>query len=172
MYRKSQKSSCGNTTMALWRLSTISLSTATMVTAMVNFRCWDNNSWMACVPTVVSWSLHCSHQGIFFHTVIWFGCYSLFRSIVLSLLIWTYPWHVSNYSLTICTTGLFLPLVSFHIAHANIYQTSPLSRYLAVHYLTSQRVLSHSTFLFHQIFPHLHNPSWSTHSESYPPVYP
>src|SRR5438445_1049041 len=45
--------------------------------------------------------------------------------------------------LTICTTGPFLPLVSSHAARANIYRTYPLSRYLAVHYLTPQRVLSH-----------------------------
>ena len=30
----------------------------------------------------------------------------------------------------------------------NAYRTYPLSRYLAVNYLTSQRVFSHSTFLF------------------------
>jgi hypothetical protein len=35
--------------------------------------------------------------------------------------------------LTICTTGPLLPLVSSYTACANIYQTSPLSRYLAVH---------------------------------------
>ena len=74
--------------------------------------------------------------------------------------------------LTICTTRPLLLLMSSHAAHANVYQTSPLSRYLAVHYLTPQRVLSHNTFLFCWIFPHLHNPSWSTHSESYPLVYP
>jgi hypothetical protein len=45
--------------------------------------------------------------------------------------------------LTICTTRPLLPLASSHTAHANIYWTSPLSRYLAVHYLTPQRVLSH-----------------------------
>ena len=44
---------------------------------------------------------------------------------------------------TICTTGPFLPLASSHAACANIYQTYPLSRYLAVHYLMPQRVLSH-----------------------------
>src|SRR5438445_13416027 len=46
--------------------------------------------------------------------------------------------------LTICTTGPFLTLVSSHAVHTNIYRTYPLSRYLAVHYLTPQRVLSHS----------------------------
>ena len=45
--------------------------------------------------------------------------------------------------LTICTTRPFLPLMSSHAAHANVYWTYPLSRYLAVHYLTPQRVLSH-----------------------------
>ena len=45
--------------------------------------------------------------------------------------------------LTICTTGPFLPLVSSHAARVNIYRTYPLSRYLAVHYLTPQRVFSH-----------------------------
>jgi hypothetical protein len=45
--------------------------------------------------------------------------------------------------LTICTTGPFLPLASSHAARANVYQTYPLSRYLAVHYLMPQRVLSH-----------------------------
>ena len=44
---------------------------------------------------------------------------------------------------TICTTGLFLQLVSSHTARANVYWTYPLSRYLAVHYLMPQRVLSH-----------------------------
>jgi hypothetical protein len=38
--------------------------------------------------------------------------------------------------LTICTTGPLLLLASSHTARANAYQTSPLSRYLAVHYLT------------------------------------
>jgi hypothetical protein len=71
------------------------------------------------------------------------SCYGLFWSIILSLLIRTYPQHISNYSLTICTTGPFLPLASSHTACANNYQTSPLSRYLAVHYLMPQRVLSH-----------------------------
>ena len=45
--------------------------------------------------------------------------------------------------LTICTTGPFLPLTSSHAARVNVYRTNPLSRYLAVHYLTPQRVLSH-----------------------------
>jgi hypothetical protein len=45
--------------------------------------------------------------------------------------------------LTICTTRLFLPLASSHAARANVYQIYPLSRYLAVHYLMPQRVLSH-----------------------------
>jgi hypothetical protein len=45
--------------------------------------------------------------------------------------------------LTICTTGPFLLLASSHAARANVYWTYPLSRYLAVHYLTPQRVLSH-----------------------------
>ena len=40
--------------------------------------------------------------------------YSLFRSIVLSLLIQTYPRRVSNYSRIICTTGPFIPLVYSH----------------------------------------------------------
>ena len=71
------------------------------------------------------------------------SCYGFQRSIILSLLIWTYPRCVSNYSPTICTTGLFLPLASSHAACANVYWTYPLSRYLAVHYLTPQRVLSH-----------------------------
>src|SRR5438445_13757046 len=44
---------------------------------------------------------------------------------------------------TICTTGPFLPLTSSHAARANVYRTYPLSRYLAVHYLMPQRVLSH-----------------------------
>jgi hypothetical protein len=41
------------------------------------------------------------------------ACYSLFRSIILSLLIWTYPQHVSNYSpyylyyWTVLTTRVF-----------------------------------------------------------------
>ena len=41
-------------------------------------------------------------------------CYSLFRSIVLSLLIQTYPRRVSNYLRIICTTGPFIPLVYSH----------------------------------------------------------
>ena len=45
--------------------------------------------------------------------------------------------------LTICTTGPFLPLASSHTARVNDYRTNPLSRYLAVHYLTPQRVFSH-----------------------------
>jgi hypothetical protein len=45
--------------------------------------------------------------------------------------------------LTICTTRPFLPLISSHAACANVYRTYPLSRYLAVHYLMPQRVLSH-----------------------------
>jgi hypothetical protein len=46
--------------------------------------------------------------------------------------------------LTICTTGLLLLLTSSHAACANIYRTSLLSRYLAVYYLTPQRVSSHT----------------------------
>jgi hypothetical protein len=45
--------------------------------------------------------------------------------------------------LTICTTRPFLLLASSHAACVNVYRTYPLSRYLAVHYLTPQRVLSH-----------------------------
>jgi hypothetical protein len=45
--------------------------------------------------------------------------------------------------LTICTTGPLLLLASSHAAHANVYRTYLLSRYLAVHYLMPQRVLSH-----------------------------
>ena len=40
-------------------------------------------------------------------------------------------------------------------AHVNAYQTYPLSRYLAVNYLTSQRVFSHSNFLFRTHIPML-----------------
>ena len=42
------------------------------------------------------------------------GCYSLFRSIVLSLLIQTYPQRVFNYLRIICTTGLFTSCVYSH----------------------------------------------------------
>ena len=45
--------------------------------------------------------------------------------------------------LTICTTEPLLLLASSYAARANIYRTSPLSRYLAVYYLMPQRVLSH-----------------------------
>ena len=51
--------------------------------------------------------------------------------------------RVSIILLIICTTGPFLPLASSHAARVNVYRTYPLSRYLAVHYLTPQRVLSH-----------------------------
>ena len=37
----------------------------------------------------------------------------------------------------------------------NAYRTYPLSRYLAVNYLTSQRVFSHSTYLFRTHIPTL-----------------
>ena len=40
-------------------------------------------------------------------------------------------------------------------ACVNTYWTYPLSRYLAVNYLTSQRVFSHSTFLFRTHIPML-----------------
>ena len=40
-------------------------------------------------------------------------------------------------------------------ARVNAYRTYPLSRYLAVNYLTSQRVFSHSTYLFHIHIPTL-----------------
>ena len=40
-------------------------------------------------------------------------------------------------------------------ACVNAYWTYPLSRYLAVNYLTSQRVFSHSTFLFRTHLPTL-----------------
>src|SRR5437879_3532454 len=60
-------------------------------------------------------------------------------------------------------TSLIIPELSvlsdhsYHLyihicAYANAYQTYLLSRYLAVYYLMHQRVLSHSTFLFCQIF--------------------
>ena len=39
--------------------------------------------------------------------------------------------------------------------HVNAYRTYPLSRYLAVNYLTSQRVFSHSNFLFRTHIPTL-----------------
>src|SRR5438445_5506856 len=74
--------------------------------------------------------------------------------------------------LTICTTGPFLPLTSSHAARVNVYRTNPLSRYLAVHYLNASKSLQPPTFLFRWIFPRLHNPSRSTHSESYPLAYP
>ena len=41
-------------------------------------------------------------------------CYGLFRSIVLSLLIQTYPRRVFNYLRIICTTGLFTAHVYSH----------------------------------------------------------
>ena len=42
-------------------------------------------------------------------------CYGLFRSIVLSLLIQTYPRHISNYSRIICTNRLFILLIYSHM---------------------------------------------------------
>ena len=56
---------------------------------------------------------------------------------------------------------LSVPLARLHHVYirthtrVNTYWTYLLSRYLAVNYLTSQRVFSHSTFLFHTHIPML-----------------
>ena len=96
-------------------------------------------------------------------------CYGLFRSIVLSLLIQTYPQRVSNYSRIICTTGPFIPLVYLHARMCR------LIRYLDIqllYYLTHIQESQPPTFLFRMDIPTHIAPSWSTHSESYPPLYP
>ena len=76
-------------------------------------------------------------------------CYNLFWSIVLSLLIQTYPRCVFNYLQIICTTS---PFTSRVYSHARMCKC--LSD-LSVNYLTSQRVFSHSTFLFRTHIPTL-----------------
>ena len=58
------------------------------------------------------------------------------------------------YELSVPPARLYHMYIRTH-AHVNAYWTYPLSRYLAFNYLTSQRVFSHSTFLFHTHIPTL-----------------
>ena len=62
------------------------------------------------------------------------------------------------YKLSVSLACLHHMYICMH-TNVNTYWTYPLSRYLAVNYLTSQRVFSHSTFLFHMMLPHLYNSS-------------
>ena len=58
------------------------------------------------------------------------------------------------YELSVPPAHLYHVYIRTH-ACVNAYRTYLLSRYLAVNYLTSQRVFSHSTFLFHTHIPTL-----------------
>ena len=57
-------------------------------------------------------------------------------------------------------------------AHVNAYRTYPLSRYLATILLNTRTRVSATYLPIPYRYSHAHSPSWSTHSESYPPLYP